>query len=209
MSHYDDEAQVDELKKWWQENWMALAGGLVLGLAGIFGWESWQKAKIQKAEQASQIYEDLKKSIGDRPEQTKAMGDRLTADFSGTPYASQAMLLMAQAAVTRQDLSAAESHLQWVLSNSDDESMRKIARLRLAQVLWQSGKPDAALAQLDIKDDDEFAALFHELRGDIKLSQDDRAAARMAYEKAMVLGPAPTSRELLQRKLNDLVEAAS
>lgn len=209
MSHYDDEAQVAELKKWWQENWMALAGGLVLGLAGIFGWETWQKSQVQKSEQASQVYEDLKKALADRPDQAKAMGDRLTADFASTPYATQGMLLMAQAAVTRQDLASAESHLRWVLSNSDDDSLRKISRLRLAQVLWQSGKADAALAQLDIQEDDSYAALFFELRGDIKLSQDDRAAARSAYEKAMALGPAPASRELLQRKLNDLVEAKS
>ena len=48
-----------------------------------------------------------------------------------------------------------------------------------------------------------------ELRGDIKLSQNDRAAARTAYEKAMALGPAPASKDLLQRKLDDLAGAQS
>ena len=27
-THYDDEAQVDAIKSWWKENWLALAGGL-------------------------------------------------------------------------------------------------------------------------------------------------------------------------------------
>ena len=121
MSHYDDEAQVEELKKWWQENWMALAGGLVLGLAGIFGWETWQKSRIHHAEQASQIYEDLKKAVVDRPDQAKAMGDRLVQDFANTPYAPQGALLLAQAAVARNDFATAETRLQWAQANSDDD----------------------------------------------------------------------------------------
>ncbi|HZP14007.1 MAG TPA: tetratricopeptide repeat protein, partial [Nevskiaceae bacterium] len=62
MSHYEDEAQVEELKRWWKENWLALATGLALGLGGIFGWQQWQAHEDKVAADASQAYEDLKKA---------------------------------------------------------------------------------------------------------------------------------------------------
>jgi predicted negative regulator of RcsB-dependent stress response len=208
MSHYEDEAQLEQLRRWWRENWMALAGGLVLGLGGIFGWEAWQKAQTGKAEQASQIYEDLKKAAGAKPEQAADLGKTLMQDYSATPYAAQAALLLAQKSAEAKDWVGAEERLNWVIRNGDT-GLQKIARLRLARVLWQQDKPQDALAQLEAKDDDAFASLYQELRGDILLSQNDRAAARQAYEKALALDPAPASREFLQRKLDDLAGAAS
>lgn len=209
MSHYEDEAEIERLRRWWRENWLALAGGLALGLGGIFGWEAWQNAQIGKAEQASQIFEDMKKAAVDKPERAASLGQTLMQEFAGTPYAAQAALLLAQRSADRLDWGAAEERLRWVIKHADDPGLEKIARLRLARVLWQQNQPDQALAQLDIPDSDAFAALYQELRGDIKLSQNDHAAARAAYEKALSLGPAPTSREFLQRKLDDLAGATS
>lgn len=209
MSHYDDEAQMEQLRRWWRENWMALAGGLALGLAGIFGWEAWQGARTAKAEQASQIYEDLKNLPADRAEQAAGLGDRLAEDYPGTPYAAQAALLLAARAAGNGDWEAARTRLDWALRNAGDPGLQKIARLRLARVLWQQGKVDEALARLEIDDADPFAALYQELRGDIQLARGERAAARSAYEKALQLGPADSAREGLQRKLDDLAGVAS
>jgi len=209
MSHYDDEAQVEQLRRWWRENWMALAGGLVLGLAGIFGWEAWQSARTAKAENASQIYEDLKKLPADKSAQATELGKKLADDYSGTPYAAQAALYLANMAVQRSDWDGARAQLDWVVAHAGDPGLKKIARLRLARVLWQQDRLDDALAQLDVPDDDPFAALYQELRGDLQLAKGDRAAARSAYEKALQLGPAAASRDGLQRKLDDLAGAAS
>lgn len=209
MSHYEDEAQVEQLRRWWRENWMALAGGLVLGLAGIFGWEGWQKAQTVTAERASHLYEDLKKVPADKSAQAFELGKKLVEEFSGTPYAAQAALYLANLAVQQGNWDAARTQLEWAAKNAEDPGLKKIARLRLARVLWQQGQPDQALGQLDVPDDDAFAALYQELRGDIQLAKGDRAAAREAYDKALKLGPAATSREGLQRKLDDLAGAAS
>lgn len=209
MSHFEDEAQVEQLRRWWRENWMALAGGLVLGLAGIFGWEAWQTSRDAKAEQASHIYEDLKRLSADRHDQATALADQLAEDYAGTPYAAQAALRVAGRSAERGEWDAARAKLEWVVRNSGDAGLQKVARLRLARVLWQQGRPDEALAQLEIGEGDAFASLYLELRGDIQLAKGDPAAARSAYEKAMQLGPAATSREGLQRKLDDLTGAAS
>jgi len=209
MSHYEDEAEVEQLRRWWRENWMALAGGLVLGLAGIFGWEAWQHARTTKAEHASRLFEDLKRVSADRTERADELWQQLSTEYARTPYAAQGALLLASQAATRQDWSSAQSRLEWVREHTDDSGLKKIAQLRLARVLWQLQKPDEALALLDVADGDPFAALYQELRGDIQFSKGDREAARAAWQKAMELGPAAPGRDGLQRKLDDLGAAAA
>lgn len=207
-THYDDEAQVENLKRWWKENWLALAAGLCIGLAAIVGWEQWKQFKVGKSEQASQIYEDLKKAVAaDKADEAKAAGDKLAQDFTASPYAADAALLLASQAVEQNRLDEALKQLQWVSSNSKDEGIQRLARLRQARVLWAQNKPDEALKLLDGEAGD-YAVLFDELRGDIKLAQGDQAAARQAYEKALKsAADGAGNRELLQRKLDDLAPA--
>lgn len=207
MSHYEDEAEVEQLRRWWRENWMALAGGLVLGLAGIFGWEAWQKSRTAKAEHASQVYEDLKKALSGNKERIDELWAQLGGELSATPYAAQAALLLASQAAASQDWAEAQTRLEWVGQHSDDAGLKKIARLRLARVYWQQQKNPEALKLLDIADEDPFAPLYQELRGDIQLGAGDRDAARGAYQKALDLGPAAANREAIQRKLGDLGSA--
>ncbi|MBI2383259.1 MAG: tetratricopeptide repeat protein [Gammaproteobacteria bacterium] len=209
MSHYDDEAQVQELKRWWQENWRPLAAGIVLGLAGIFGWEAWQSHRTRVSEQASQMYEDLKKAVAaGKDDQVRALGDRLLEEFAATPYGAQAALLLAHRAAEKGDWESASRRLAWVVKHADDDGLKALARLRRARVVWAQGKPDEALELLDAKRAGEFAGLYEELRGDIRLAQGDRGAARAAYEKALELGVGEAGREQLRRKLDDLADAA-
>lgn len=204
MSHYEDEAQVEQLRRWWRENWMAMAAGLVLGLAGIFGWEAWQQARTHKAEAASRAYEDLKRVPVERTERADELWQKLSTEHSGSPYAAQAALLLASQAAARQDWAGAQAKLEWARDRTDDPGVRKLAVLRLARVLWQQDKADEALRLLDIADDDPFASLYLELRGDILYARGEHEAARGAYEKALGLGPAAPGRDGLQRKLDDL-----
>ena len=204
MSHYEDEAQVEQLRRWWRENWIALAAGLGLGLAGIFGWEAWQDMRTAKAEHASKVFEDLKRLPPDSRDRAAELWQHLSTDFPSTPYAAQGALLLAGHAAARQEWAEAQAKLEWVREHTDDAGFRKIAVLRLARVLWQQEQAAAALKLLEVGDDDPFAPLYQELRGDILFAGGDREAARAAYEKALQLGPAAAGRDGLQRKLDDL-----
>lgn len=209
-SHYDDEAQVEALKKWWQENWMALAAGLVIGLGAIFGWEGWQKYRDGQDAQASQIYEDMKKAYsGNKADEATRLGEKLLTEFESTPYAPAAALRMASAAVEANKLDEAGARLSWIVANSGDEGLKQLARLRQARVLWAQNKGDEALKIL-AGDAGGYAALYEELRGDISLAKGDRSAARASYEKALQAAATDdrASRESLQRKLDDLTDVA-
>lgn len=210
-THYEDEAQAERLKQWWKDNWMALAGGLILGLAGIFGWEGWQSHQSGRAAEASRMFEDLRLAINnENVEAATQIGDTLIKEHAKSPYASGASMYLAAEAVKAGKLDAALTHLRWVRDNGADDGLRQIARLREARVLWQQGQADAALKLLD-DDGGNFSAVAEELRGDIRLSQGDRAAARASYEKALTgLGDDDASaRGDLQRKIDDLADVVA
>lgn len=229
-THYDDEAQIEQLKKWLRENWFPLASGLALGLAAIFGWQGWGAHQDARAGEASHLFDDLSKAgDADKYDDAKTMADRLVKDFSDTPYAAAGALKLAQLAVQDNKPDEAAARLQWVVDfeqhpgllarlgallrlrhGAYDAALLPLARLRLAQVLWQQNKADDALKQLD-GDAGAYAGDFAELRGDIKLGQGDRAAARADYQQALqtlTASGAAARLSVLERKLDDLADAA-
>ena len=205
-SHYEDEAEVENLKRWWSENWKSLAAGLAIGLLGIFGYEGYKRHELSVSEQASQIYEDFKTAAtAKKNDEAAALGDHLIKDYASTPYASGAALRLAQLAVDQNRLDDAAARLQWVTDHGKDDGLRDLAKLRLARVLWQQKKTDQALKLLD-GDHGAYAALYSELRGDIKLSTGDRAAARAAYQDAVKAAADGANAAGLQHKLDDLAD---
>lgn len=209
-THYDDEAELENLKTLWKDNWKSLAAGLVVGLGAILGWQGWKDYQNNQALQASQIYEDMKKALtANKTEDGVKLGERLMTEHASAPYASAAALKLASLAVEQGKFDVAGSRLHWVVQNSNDDGLKQLARLREARVLWQQKKLDEALKLLD-GDAGGYAALYDELRGDIKLAQGDRAAARTSYEKALqTAGENAPSRDALQHKLDDLAAAQS
>ena len=209
MSHYEDEAQVAELKKWWQENWIALAAGLVIGLGAIFGWQGWQRHQATQAQEASRLFEESKQALAqNKPADAAPIADKLVAEYAKTPYAAAAALQLAAAQVEAGEFDAAAARLDWVLKHSADAGLKPLARLRLARVQWAQGKTDDALKQLD-GDTGSYGPLFDELRGDIHLAKGERDAARTAYQKAFdAAGDNRASQESLQRKLDDVATAS-
>lgn len=208
-THLDDEAELEQLKTWWKENWVALVAGLGIGFGAIGGWEAYKHWRDGRAEAASQMYEEMKKALtATRTEDAGKILERLKAEYSGTPYASAAALTVAQNAVKTGSFDDAAAQLSWVIEHADDSGLVQMAKLRRARVLFALAKHDEALSQLS-GDAGTFAGLYEELRGDIQMAKGDRDAARAAYEKALAAGEAGApNRSLLQQKLDDLAVAA-
>lgn len=182
-----EDEQVEELRKWWSENWMQVIGGLAVGLALIFGWRAWSNAQLAMAERASMQYELLQGAV-DSNDSASAEGilSVLEADYSGTPYLQQGYLALARMRVDNGDLDGAADMLESALDAKDAE-LARVARLRLARIRLQQGDSDAALQLLDGQADGPFAGLYADARGDALVAAGRNLEARDAYEAALAL----------------------
>ena len=205
-----DEEQVEQLKKWWNENGKSIIGGIAIGLIAIFGWRGWQDHQVTQGEQASNLYEQMVANISQEKEivtnkDIGAIADQLHQDYKSTPYSTFSSLLQAREAVEKDDIESAKSHLQWVLDNTNSDEFRHIARLRLSRLLLIEGDKDAALSLVEKGDSGKFAPSYHELRGDILLQQGNSKAAQDAYTQALATqNSIRGNQSIVQMKLDDL-----
>ena len=83
-----DDQQAELIKSWWRENGLFLVGGLVLGVGGLFGWQTWQSVNTQKSQEASNAFQELlEASAQQRYNKADELYELITADYAGTPYA--------------------------------------------------------------------------------------------------------------------------
>ena len=186
MEDLTDNEREEQLRRWWSENWLWILGGIALGLAVLAGWQYWQKQRYAAAEAAAAGYSTVIESLG--RDDRAAAGEQAKALRSGhpdSPYADQADLALARAAVDRKEFDEAIRLLQGVADGSPDAELRQVARTRAARVMIEQGRYDEALGMLDPGAADSFAALYREIRGDALLGKGDPAGALAEYEAAL------------------------
>ena len=151
MEDLTDNESEELLRRWWSDNWLWLVGGIVIGLGGLAGWQYWQKSKLDASVADAGTYKAEIDSLGaNQFDAASAKAKELRDLHPTSPYADQADLALARAAVERNDLPEAAKRLKLVADGSRDPQLRQIAKARLARVLVEQGKHDEALAQLDV-----------------------------------------------------------
>ncbi len=202
MDHTEEE-QLERLREWWSKNGKFVIAGLVVGLAIVVGTRLWTDARNRTAEAASQQYEQLLQLVenGNSGEAEQLAGTLFT-QYSGTPYASLAKLVLARLKVERGDLAAAAALLRQVMEGAEQDAVREIARMRLARVLLADGKLDSAWSLIEKAGSTANQADLEVIKGDIYLARGERAKARAAFERALTLGG--RNSRLLQMRLDDL-----
>jgi predicted negative regulator of RcsB-dependent stress response len=191
-----DIEREEQLRNWWSENWLWIVGGIAIGLAVLAGYQYWQQTRFQAAEKDEATYLGVLDSLGSNQRDAAAtQADALRSEHPKSPYADQADLALARAAVDARDFATAAKRLRTVADGSRDPQLRLVARSRLARVLSEQGDHDAALGLLDAAKAGAFTALFHEVRGDVFAAKGDNAAAAREYEAALTQAGAGTTGE--------------
>jgi predicted negative regulator of RcsB-dependent stress response len=181
-----DNEQEERLRRWWSENWLWIVGGIALGLALLWGWQYWQRSKVDAAQREEAAYAAVVDSLGKNQfDQAALQAKALREDRATSPYADLADLALARAAVESRKYDDAAQRLKSVADGSKDPGLRTAARTRLARVLIEQGKFDESLALLDVASAGEYAALYHDIRGDAFAGKGDPAAALREYEAAL------------------------
>ena len=201
-----EQEQLDALKAWWKENssqifWMVLIVALAIG-----GWRGWQYYQRQQAYGAATLYQQLVEQLASND--AKRVNDAAAAvvsKFGSSAYAARAELLAARVNEQVNDPARAKAELQWVIDNAREDTLKDVARLRLAAMLLDEKNYTEALALLDAKHPDSFDGLYSDLKGDVLSAQGKidqaRSSYKLAYEK---IDPQSIYRNLIQMKLDAL-----
>ncbi|MCL7462476.1 tetratricopeptide repeat protein [Pseudomonas sp. NW5] len=210
MSAQSEEEQLAAIKEWWQRNGKPLLSGAALAVAGVLGWQIWQDSQATRADNASALYQQLVELSLAEPEtrelgKLSELGNRLSADFSGTHYAQYASLLLARVAVEGDRLDEAAAELGKVLDKPVDVTVGELARQRLARVRLAQAQAEEALKLLAGDAPAAFVASREELRGDVLVRLNRLGEARSAYEKARAAQPQDAV-GALQMKLDNLTD---
>jgi predicted negative regulator of RcsB-dependent stress response len=184
--HMQDEADLEALKRWWDENGKGIVAAVVVAVLGTVGWQQYQGFTASQAEAASDLYATMLaiqlEEDGDA-DQFSALAAQLKDEHSGSTYARFGAMLEARRAVDGGDLDGAESALRWALTAGDTRSdVGQLIQLRLARVLADQGNETEALAIL-AQGSAAFPVAYAQAEGDIHLAAGRPEAALVAYRQ--------------------------
>ena len=194
-----EEEQVEQIKKWWNSNGKQIIAGAVIGLAGIWGWNTYSDYQDKQSLNARSLYLSYASDSNNL-----GAYDRLTTDFSSSSYSDQAILLMAKYLFDAGSYTQALGVIKPLIINPSSV-IANTAALRAASIHLQLGQHDQALFILEGQSEDGFSGLIYNLMGDIYLDLGSRSEAQKYYSLAIDnVAENSNLSQLIQIKLDDL-----
>ena len=201
MADFDmksDEEKAEALKAWWRSNGISVVAGVALTIGGMFGWNYYQENKLTSAEGASKIYSQLNKDEAN----PTAIVEQLNKEYGSSVYTSLAALNAAKSSCEENKTDACIDLLK-AATESPQDSVASIAKIRLARTLISTGKLEEAQSILSSSMPKAYESLISELNGDIYFAKKEFKQAREAYDKAIKSAEGQNT-QLLQMKRDDL-----
>jgi len=192
-----DAEKAEEIKAWWKENGKSVLTGVVVAIAGVFGWQQWQSHVKTQAESASALYNTTKTT------QSAESLQSLKTDHASSPYAAIAALAAAKNYAESGKEAEAIAELQWATDNAKEENIQYTAKIRLTRLLIATAQLDKAATLLNDEFPPTYNPLVEELKGDLALAKEDKTAAAEAYRRA-IFQSGNSAPRYLQMKLERL-----
>ena len=204
-----DDEQLEVVKHAFLEYAPWIVGGVLIGLAAFFGWKYYGNYKEERGLKAAAQFSAMTSALmANDKSKSRQIADGLIKDYASSPYADQAQLTLARLEVEDGHSDRAMAPLTLVMNESKDTELRQIARLRLARILTDQGKPDEAIKTLAEPIPAAFAARYREVRGDAYLAKKDIPHAVTEYQAALAAADAGgIDASLLELKIQDLGSA--
>lgn len=202
-----EKEQLEEMRAWWSEYGKVVIAGVVIGIAGLIGFNQYNANKLETQLEASELFETLVEHVVDGDlDAAEFVADDLVANYADTAYAAQSKLALARLYMDQNRDEDAVDTLKELLAMSAEEALQNIGRLRLARVLLYQEKAQEVVDLLERIDAPSFAALANETLGDAYAALGEYEQAAEAYNRALTdPAPSPTiDPALVQMKLTDL-----
>lgn len=216
-AHLTEEEQLEQMKRWWNENGKSTVTGVLLAVAAYLGYEGWQGQQQKTAEAASAVYQNMLESVSapvlsDEQQATAShLAGELKNNHGDSLYANYGAMMLARIAVQNNELDKAAAELRWVLDQNPQGPVADLTRSRLARVLAEKGAYTEAHKLVASTGNKNVESLYAEVRGDIYLQENNFSAARTAYDQALadLQSFEEGQRSLLQIKLQNVPQEAS
>ncbi|MDO4776641.1 MAG: tetratricopeptide repeat protein [Cardiobacteriaceae bacterium] len=189
MTDRTDEETVDLIRDWLRQYGLTVAGGLGLGIAGIFAYEWWQGSQARAAqEQAVQMQAVQQAVQAGKHEEAQALFAKM-GDAKGE-MAEMTAMLVAKAQMQAGDKSAAKAHLEKAAA-AKDAFVAQTARWHLAQLAAADGQWDDVLGQVQALQTSIYAVPALELKALAHRAKNEPEQALAALEDAQSRMPSP------------------
>ncbi|AZG72598.1 tetratricopeptide repeat protein [Shewanella livingstonensis] len=200
-----EEQQVDAIKQFWKDYGTSIVVGAVVGLGGLYGWNTYSDMKVTAAEKASESFQSIVTQSAN-PAALLVQAESFTAEHDQQGYQALLELMVAKSAVEAGDLAKAEASFTKIIAAQPGSGLGMVAMIRLARIQAEQNNLGMALATLEQVTDKAFASQREELKGDFLVRQGDLDKAKSAYQAAVDNGGALAS-PALTMKLDNLNKA--
>ena len=211
MSDYlTDEEQAERLKRWWEQNGTSLLIGVALAVAAVVGWRYYQGYVQDRADEASDVFASYVKARNEAQPADEELAE-IDTEFEGTGYHVFTLLYRAHDEAEAEDWEEALALLERAVQLADTDTLKDVARYRVAKVLYQLDRLDECEAELAAIRSPGLEAHVAELSGDVFVARGDFEGARMAYQTGIDVarqdaGNLVAGVELMELKLASLVD---
>lgn len=207
-AHLEEQQELDDFKYFWK-NWGRWLFALLIAAAlGYLGYIIYKDHKISQNREAAEVLAQMVDKAQSKADSKQINADllKLQQDYPDTVPAAQATMMVAATEFDAGRYDTAAGHLNWVLSNQKAPLIQALAAQRLAVVLLQQKKYDAAIAASNTKVEADFEPLLLEAKGDVYAAQNKAKEAVQSYGQALSQLPkeAVGEREVLQMKIDAL-----
>lgn len=187
MSVYmTEDEQLEVIKKWWKRygNMVTVFLSLILLCIAGYRYMHWHQDKLKQ--QASITYENMMVSFSNQNiKEVRSYANQLIKDYDNSVYADVAHMTLAKIYVSKNKLAQAQSELQIVAEKSDMNSLKQIAKIRIARLLAAEKSYTNALKELSSIVDETYLPVINELKGDIYGATGQYQEAITAYRLAI------------------------
>ncbi len=204
-----EKEQIEQIRKWWSEFGGYVIFGVAAGALILFGYNYYQSNKLNEQLQASALYETLADHVVEgRIDEAEVLAGQIGTEYGGTTYAAQSKLAMARLYMDKNRDQDAVDVLGEILAGEGDESIKHVARLRLARVLLYQDKAGDVVELLDGQDNPAFSSAYNEILGDAYFALGRIDDAEAACQRVLMdpMSQGTVDQRLVQWKILDLPE---